>query len=205
MCNICWTWELFRTGETFHPSIPTYGSFITAESSFLSASIFSPIHEFDIVKNKTPPHISKNLWVKKLGEFKKTKSNRNLLGSPNFGPKKSAKKGLLFPVPPKAAVSKSVWSPSENGDDGNSDRSYSSASPTHKPQSESPKKGLEKANTGKLSIDIVKLDTNSDTESDPSPDFGKGIDIGIILYSCWFQEEVPWHEQTQVQNPSNWG
>jgi len=120
------------------------------------------------VKTKTPPHPG-HLKVKKIGEFKKTKSNRNLLCSPGFGPKKKGKKGLLFPnLKTNKAICKSVNIPSENGVDSNSDKS----SPDillKKNFIESPPKKMSKNDfIPQKSNNLVKLDTNSDTKSDLS-------------------------------------
>lgn len=52
----------------------------------------------NLAKSKIPLGESKTLNVRKIGELKKTKSNRNLFSSATFGPQKPRKKGLLFPT-----------------------------------------------------------------------------------------------------------
>jgi len=119
-------------------------------------------------KKQTAP-FSGHLKVKKIGEFKKTKSNRSLLSSPTFAPKSGGKKGLLFPGLKKNTttnICKSAYAPSRKDDDSNSDKSSPEVALKIPPACEKLVKFQKRPILPKKSIDVVKLDTNSDTDSD---------------------------------------
>lgn len=118
---------------------------------------------------KIPSTNRKTLNVRKIGEMKKTRSNRNLFCSPALGSNNPRKKGLLFPrlqKPQSESCCKSDKSPSILEDDSVSEKSSSVASPGKRSQEVHLDDINRKAYAIKSSIDIVKLDTSSDTGSD---------------------------------------